>query len=383
MEILILQHRVWLFLMGVSLTSCASTSSPVQQNAAPLSPGWSYRAAGSQVLPPSQNHLSPKVLAAFRQTNAAGIVPTAHLTRFRSYMHVHPRKGTPLLYVSDIRNSEVEVYDWKTHSLVGVAGGFDAPYGECSDRSGDVYVTDFGSNTVTEFPYGTTSPSRIIRNGLNDYPIGCSVSPKNGDLAVTQYEGGLGSGTGSVVVFPAGKNSGTPYTFFEFTWPAGYDSEGNLFAEGEGGACAGSTTVCLAELPYRGSSFSNVSFNQTINYPGAVQWDGRYLGFGDQEGGGNYVTEIYRSTCSRSVCTKVSTVTFADSCNGKNVTFVQWAEYSKKPNLQSRGLTTRVAAGNNSCYYSPGVNIWKYPAGGSPTRQLSITGEADGQTIVK
>ena len=95
------------------------------------------------------------------------------------------------------------------------------------------------------------------------------------------------------------------------------------------------------------------------------------------------MTEIYRSTCSGSVCTKVSTVTFADSCNGKNVTFVQWAEYSKKPNLQSRGLTTRVAAGDNSCYYSPGVNIWKYPAGGSPTRQLSITGEADGQTIVK
>jgi hypothetical protein len=77
--------------------------------------------------------------------------------------------------------------------LLGEATGFEAPSGPCSDKKGDVYVTDFNAGTITEFAYGSTTPMRTLSDTTGS-PDGCSVNPKTGDLAVTNWDDTSGSG---------------------------------------------------------------------------------------------------------------------------------------------------------------------------------------------
>lgn len=320
-------------------------------------------------------------LEAIRLTTSSGFVPPFHPNHRKSWTSFRPdrKTKTPLLYVSDTFGGAVEVYNYKTHALTGEATGLMEPYGECSDKRGDVYVADFLAGTVVEFPYGSTTPSRTIA-GL-DHPIGCSVNPKNGDLAVSQYFGGLDN-TGSVLIFAGAKGAPAAYNFTPFTWPPGYDKNGNLYASGKDPSFSAECyTPCLEELPLGGSSFGHVSFDQTLFFPGAVEWDGQYLGVSDQEAGSAEVTKIYRLSCSGNACSTKETVTLTDTCNNEKTSVVQWAEYSKKPNLQSRKTVTAILSGNNAC---PGTyDDWKYPDGGNPIKEFSGPAAAWGQTIVK
>jgi hypothetical protein len=334
-------------------------------------------APGSGASSMGNHHVTAAV--AFKQTNAMGYVPV-HQNGGKTWASPMKGKGkkTAYLYVSDGDTGTVYVYDWATQKEVGSQTGFEYPYGQCSDKMGDAFVTDFDAGTVTEFKYGQTTGTAVV-TGLSAYPIGCAVNPKTGDLAVTQFYGGY-YGSGSVIVYkggPGGKS--TSYNFFDFTWPAGYDGKGNLYAEGEDGTCTSS--VCIAELPANGSSFANVTYNWTIDFPAATELDVKLPAFGNQETNGEYQSSIQVANCTSSACTaKGKPAVLTDTCYNNYTDVVQWAEISKKPNLQSKGKFKEVAGGNLWC---EGVfDIWKFPAGGNPTGTISGTERALGQTLV-
>jgi hypothetical protein len=339
----------------------------------------------------SQNSLAPGtgvnpsalhggVLAALRLSIRSNNVMVGHSGVAHAFNHIPKGKKTTLLYVSDEGNGSVEVYDYPSGKEVGAATGFEYPYGECSDKKGDVFVADFELGTLSELKYGSTTATTFA-SGLT-YPIGCSVD-KQGDIAVSQFEGGA-EGTGSVMIYAKGSKTGTPVDGPSLTWPPSYDAKGNLYVEGEGGSCGGSYAKCVAYLAKGGSSFSTVTLSgATIDFPGSVERDSKNMLFGDQEYQGNYTTGIYTAKCKGASCKVSGTTELTDNCFSGSEPYndtVQWAEYSKKPNLQSQGKVKQVAGGNLDC--SGRFNMWNFPAGGNPTGQISGPSEPEGATIV-
>jgi len=253
--------------------------------------------------------------------------PQQHIKKGKSWMQ-HVPKGTQLVYASDVKYGTVDVINYSTGVLVGQATGFELPDGSCSDKQGNVYVTDFDLGTATELQAGTTTVINSWDTGGT--PIGCSVWHKN--LAVTNLELDGSSGLGGVVVFAGGGPSGTTYIGPGLDWPAGYDRKGNLFVESSfAGAC---TTPCLAEL--QGSTWQVLNYNQTINFPDAVELMGKTLGVADQQGDGSSgVMAIYATTVSGSTATNQHTTLITDDCTGSllgdYVVFLSWGNVSEKP----------------------------------------------------
>jgi hypothetical protein len=61
---------------------------------------------------------------------------------------------------------------------------------------------------------------------------------------------------------------------------AGYDDDGNLYVDGT--HTESSPTFEFAELPKGTSTFTNITLNQTVGWPGSVQWDAKYTAVGEQ-----------------------------------------------------------------------------------------------------
>ena len=95
-------------------------------------------------------------------------------------------KEQQLLYVSDQKTDDVYVYSYPTGKLVGTLTGFAAPYGQCTDKSGNVFITQFDASDVTEYAHGGTNPIKTL-DTAGEYPVGCSVDPKTGNLAVAKF----------------------------------------------------------------------------------------------------------------------------------------------------------------------------------------------------
>jgi DNA-binding beta-propeller fold protein YncE len=74
------------------------------------------------------------------------------------------------------------------------------PFGECVDKTGDVFVAEFGGNAGTaailEYAHGGTSPIATLSDP-GYHPESCSIDPTTGNLAVTNDDGPLGIYTGA------------------------------------------------------------------------------------------------------------------------------------------------------------------------------------------
>ncbi|MGB6522084.1 MAG: hypothetical protein WBE83_09960, partial [Candidatus Cybelea sp.] len=57
-----------------------------------------------------------------------------------SYMAPDAKKKSRLMYVGDWATNDVFVYEYPSGDSVGTLSGFDAPYGMCVDKKGDVYI---------------------------------------------------------------------------------------------------------------------------------------------------------------------------------------------------------------------------------------------------
>jgi DNA-binding beta-propeller fold protein YncE len=231
---------------------------------------------------------------------------------------------------------------------VGTLSGLANPTGLCVDRSGDVWAvtsSNSGAGALIEYAHGGTSPIATL-SVPGTTPYGCAVDPTTGNLAVT-------SSGDSVSIFSNASGSPATYaasSFYEMFY-CGYDNQGNLFADGNSQSGAQ-----LAELAKGGESLENVTVNASLNYPGAVQWDGKYLAVAELSPKTSGKEQIYRVKVNGSQGTVAATVTLL----GKHFIggFQGWIQGGTyiQPNKQSHT-----------------EGLWKYPKGGKATKNITTT----------
>lgn len=271
----------------------------------------------------------------------------AHPDRGRSWM-APDAKTNDLLYISSNTNGNVYVYSYPYDKLKGTLTGFSSPAGECVGKSGHVFITS--KSGILEYAHGGTTPIATLKDaGLAQ---GCSVDPKTGDLAVTNYSATSNSkAQGNVAIYKDAKGRPTYRADSKIYHESfcGYDNAGNLFVDG----VDSSFLVKLSEIPSGRTSFENITLKQTIRGAGGVQWDGKHLAVGNNtEGPGT----IYQFAINGQKGTKVGSTPLNDS--GGAIQF--WIE-------QANVIVPEPFAND--------VGIWAYPAGGSAKK--TITGGFD------
>jgi hypothetical protein len=204
----------------------------------------------------------------------AASLDAAHTGNRSSSWMTHVAASQALLYVSS--DSNVNVYSYPQANLVGQLAGFVAAWGECGDKSGNVYITDAYSDHVVEYAHGGTQPVAVYTGQLVD-PTGCAVDPLGGALAVTTG-GVFGSLSGTLAIFVAANQPPTLYANKNIVTYGfcGYDARGNLFVDG----INASWYPELAVLRHGSSALEGIKVNDTVGPLGAVQWDGKYLAVG-------------------------------------------------------------------------------------------------------
>jgi hypothetical protein len=270
--------------------------------------------------------------------------------RARSWM-APDAKSYYLLYISDEGTNDVYVYSYPGGKLEGTLTGFDEPYGMCVSKAGDVFITNTEQSEILEYKHGGTNPIATLSD-TGYYPVGCSVDPTTGNLAVTNFEA-LGSHPGNVAIYAGAQ--GTPTTYSDTNIPlyefCGYDNKGNLFIDGYNSTGG----FAFAELPAGSGSFTNISISTPIYQPGGVQWDGKYVAVGDQYYGKEPASAIYQVSVSGSSGTVVGTTLLKQGID--EVQVVQFWKHGPK-----------VVGGNA---LGQDVDVWHYPAGGKAKKLIT------------
>ena len=268
------------------------------------------------------------------------------------------KKKKALLYISDYNNNALYVYSYPKLKPMGtVTSGLSNPDGICNDKKGNIWVDDNTSASMVQYAHGGTSPKATLSDP-GTYPVGCSVDPATGNLAVSNIFQSSG-GAGNVAVYAGASGSPTYYSpsNLYFVYFVGYDNKGNLYADGENE----SGQFELAELTKGSSSFSPVSVTGgTIHFPGNIRWDGKYITVGDQE----YNDEEASAVNQLSGGAIVGTTVMSGALDVVGYTI------SKKTLI---GPDASAAD----------VGFYKYPAGGSPKNTLTGFSAPYGSAISK
>jgi hypothetical protein len=328
-----------LYALGISavlaiLTGCSSSS---QSQLAPSGPTESGAA---------QPGTNPPAFGGLQDLNRIG-----HPSKGPSWI-APDAKSVKLLYISNSGNGTVNAYSWPKLNQLGTLTGLTEPYAMCVDEAQDVYVPDFAARDVVEYAHGSIIPVKTLKDSYG-IPVACSIDPTTGNLAVGNFEGPSATPPGNVLIYAGAKGTPTEYTapnITKYFFPA-YDNNGNLFVDGENA----SYVVYLAELPKGKSAFKAIKLNQSIGFPGGVQWDGEYLAVGDQA-----LNVIYQFTIKRSKGIREGTTTLDDAMD----VFQFWITGGSKAHPQG---TTVVGAD----FEDDAADVWIYPGGGTPTKTIS------------
>lgn len=262
---------------------------------------------------------------------------TAKNARSGSWM-LPEAKSSDLLYVTNVQT--VTVYSYPRGKHVGTLKNFYRPEAECADSRGNVFIGD--GDEVVEYAHGGKKPIQTLTMS-GDLSQGCAADPTTGNLAVVWFKDIY---QGYVAIYQNASGTPTLYTSNSFV-PAwcGYDENGNLFVDGlnynDGDAFE------FTELPSGGANLSVVTLNQTIGWPGAIQWDGKYLAIADED-----ANVVYRFSISGSAGTLQGTVNL-----GNVQTLLEYWIDGKKIIGADDLLNT--------------VWYWSYPAGGSAIKSVT------------
>ncbi len=236
-----------------------------------------------------------------------------------------------------------------------LVGSLNAPGdGLCSDKNGDVFLTDGPS--VLEYAHGGKTPIQTLSLPVT-FTIACSVDATTGNLAVTfQCDSSCGPAIG---IFQGAHGTATIYTDpnLDLYYP-GYDDKSNLFIDGYNGQQFG-----FAELPKGSNVFTNITLDRNVGNPGQVQWDGKYI---TVEGGvGAQSAAIYRVEVFGSTGTVVGTTQLRGLRRNAELSWIQ----------SSRVVVPYARLHGES---SNRLGFSKYPAGGRVTKVLKGIGRPAG-----
>jgi hypothetical protein len=281
---------------------------------------------------------------------------TAHADRRPTWLSSELKRAlAPLLFVSDAGTDDVYIYNLPSLKLVGTITGFSQPQGECSDKKGNVWITDTNAQTIYE-----VSHKGHLVNELSDvtgYPAACAWDPTTGNLAVMNLFS-IGSAAGSVLVYQPGSQGGRLYQnsqqfYYNF---GGYDTSGNLYFDGRDA----SGNFMLSELPKGAKDAKTIGLTGgTIYFPGMVEWNAAKHGLivGDQSCGNSYVSCVYLVYIAKSGGAIGTKTALENGSGGPICDLVQGVVYNG-----------RLAGSDFDFCGSPpsATYLWLYPGGGTP-----------------
>lgn len=288
-------------------------------------------------------------------------------------------KSAPsLLFVSDNAgvglNHDVYIFTWPGLKLKRMLTGFSALATECTDTKGNVYIAESGS-PYQIFEYSHTGDLLNTYNDSNGWPAGCAVNPTNGDLAVTNYIGGLSGSSsflpGNVLIYSSPslppKVLQNPNEFNYYF--VAYDRIGHLWEDGDSSDGAFVLSSCGKK------SCKTVDLSgPTIHLPGALLWDaarGTLVVF-DWGCSGRYG---YGGACSYPVSASgvLGSKTTYSNFNGGQVCELGEAVLTTDGKYVVGGDYGSQFQGGG-CYFKDRstVDTWDYPAGGTPVKYRII-----------
>jgi hypothetical protein len=135
----------------------------------------------------------------------------------------------------------------------------------------------------------------------------------------------------------------------------GYDNAGNLFVDG----FSSSSAFTFGELPSGGTSVKKILLDQSIGFPGGVQWDGTHVAVGDRDTNVIYQFAIHGT-------------------KGKKVDSTPIIGASDVNQFWTDGATVI-----GSDPEAADAMFWNYPAGGSRTKTIAGLDEPIGVTVSK
>lgn len=269
-----------------------------------------------------------------------------HAARGESWMLPEARSSA-LLYVADSADG-VYVFTYPKGKQVGLLAT-DVGGGLCSDKGGNVFVADFRGEKVVEYAHGGTKPIATLL--VNGEPSDCSVDPVTGNLATVNS---VTDDTGGVTIFTNATGKGTAYTDSgaAFGSTCSYDNAGNLFVSAE----SPSSHFLLAELPYSGTTFRNITVNGDFRGGNFIQWDGSYVAVTNANSKEPVV--VSQVEVSGSTANVVGTTTVRGSYG-----------YVKYFWIQGNRIVTPLNGGGPRARK---VGLWRYPAGGNASTVITI-----------
>jgi len=251
-------------------------------------------------------------------------------------------KGQDVLYVA-ASDGFVEIVSYPAGEKVSSIdyGLYSYLGGECADRSGNVWITDYG--LIDEYPHAHTKP--IWEKSVEWDLTGCSVAAKTNDIAAVGQRG-------TIFIWSNGRGKAKTYhTKSSYTLRyCGYDADGNLFVDGF--EPYNNDNFIFFELPSGGRKLTRVSLDRKIGGAGQVQWDGRYIAIQDIDAPYN----IYQVKVSGNTGTVVNTIAL---------------DGVRKPVTASwiAGSTVLVPYGAGG-KFANAIGIFNYPGGGKPINIL-------------
>jgi hypothetical protein len=157
------------------------------------------------------------------------------------------------------------------------------------------------------------------------------------------------------VVFTGGYGRGTTIADgLDSSYFDGYDDKGDLFVDG----ITSSDTYGVVELPKGGSTFESIALSRSLEFPGGIQWYDKYLAVGDQEAHVIYHFAIHGTNAKEIGATEL----------GGSSDVVQF--YIQKPYVVGADFPNED------------VDLWDYPAGGSPVKVITGTFDRPSGVIV-
>jgi hypothetical protein len=193
-------------------------------------------------------------------------------------------------------------------------------------------------------------PDKKLRSLSLDYTFtsSCAMN-KAGDLAVGVLLGNSYGAAGQQVVFKKATGKPTVYnTPLAEAFFAGYDPKGNLFADGFG---QGTYDFAFVELPAGSSTAVTVKLPNQVQFPGSVQWDGKYMTVFDQ-----LTSQTFQYAIHGTKAVLKNTITYTDAGDCAQTWIV-------------KGLMYCGDAANDD------GSVYAYPAGGAPL--ATFTGSFD------
>jgi hypothetical protein len=275
-------------------------------------------------------------------------VTAARLNPLPRYAELVPdaSKSNSYEYIFNDYGSYGSIFNYPTSN--NMVGQLDGAGGQgCTNKLhgyGKKIIWNAGrtNNVITEYSVPDNKVLKTLSLNYN-FTSSCAMN-KNGDIAVGVLLSNSYGSAGQQVIFKKATGSGTTYaTPLSKAYFAGYDPKGNLFADGEDQGY----NFMLVELPVGTTKAITITTSNNPEFPGSVQWDGKYLTVFDQ-----LTNQMYQYTVSGTKATLKNTIQF----NGSSDCAQTWLV---------KGLMYCADAGNDEGY------VFKYPAGGSPLATFS------------